>query len=71
MAKTKSGYLVANTTGSAEIDGQKYDFTAGETRISTSHPLAKGCPLYFDPVEDSALPEVEQATAAPGEKRGA
>jgi hypothetical protein len=65
---------VANTSGSASIDGVEYTFTLGITRHNGDHPLVKGCPLYFDPEDDSTAtkataPAVEQATAAPGELR--
>ena len=60
---------IANTSGTAEVQGVTYDFHEGIDRFAADHPLVKACPLFFtrDP---SAAPEVEQATAAPGEKRG-
>lgn len=63
-------WYVATTSGSAEIDGKEYSFNTGVTRLTADHPLVKNCPLYFEPVDDG-VPDVEQATQAPGEKRGA
>jgi hypothetical protein len=36
------------------------------------HPAVRKYPMYFEPMvaRHQAKPEVEQATAAPGEKRG-
>jgi hypothetical protein len=60
---------VANTSGSAEVKGVSYTFHEGITRFAADHPLIKACPLFFDRA-DGGTPDVEQATAAPGEKRG-
>lgn len=73
MAKAKapaSGILVAKTTGFIVHDGERYAIRAGVTRIRTSHPLVKKYGHLFEAVEMDLPPEVEQATAAPGEKRG-
>ena len=53
-------------------DGTPYTFSAGETIITPDHPLVRiGNPDWFAPVEPNLeRPEVEQATAAPGELRG-
>jgi len=66
-------YYIATTSGSASIDGKEYDFNMGITRVAADHPLVKACPLYFEPIDDGSravVPDVEQATAAPGERRG-
>ena len=60
---------VANTSGSAEVEGQTYTFHEGVTRFAADHPVVKACPLFFDR-EGVQTPAVEQATAAPGERRG-
>ena len=68
---TASNIYVANTSGAAEIDGVEYQFNVGVTHLRKGHPLLEACPTYFDLVGGAeAEPEVEQATAAPGERRG-
>jgi hypothetical protein len=62
------GMFVANTSGSAEVNGVSYTFHEGITRFAGDSPVVTACPLFFDPVDPA--PVVEQATAAPGEKRG-
>ena len=37
--------------------------------VRSTHPVVKACPSWFENLEDFDRPEVEQATAAPGEKR--
>lgn len=66
-----SEVFVANTSGVAEIKGESFTFHAGVTRVRAGHPLLKACPDYFSPVTDAVTYEVESASAAPGEKRGA
>lgn len=43
--------------------------TAGQTRIREGHPLLKSHGGAFEPVAASRGFDVEQATAAPGERR--
>jgi hypothetical protein len=62
---------IAITSGSAEIKGETFTFQAGVTRVRAGHPLLKACPDYFQPDAGSVTYEVESASAAPGEKRGA
>lgn len=72
MAKTM---LVAKESFRGGLpDGEDFTAVAGRTRIWADHAAAKLWPHLFEPVivtHDSpdAAP-VEQATAAPGEKRG-
>ena len=75
---TATNIYVANTSGSAEVDGVEYQFNIGLTNLRTGHPLLTACPAYFDLVgADGAAdteaatqaPDVEQATSGPGEKR--
>lgn len=60
-------------------DGSSFSAVMGRTRVWSSHPAASKWPQHFreiavtdtyrnDPPVD---PPIEQATAAPGEKRGA
>ena len=48
-----------------------FQFRAGITHVSADDPAYKAHPELFSAVADRARPTVEQATAAPGEKRGA
>jgi hypothetical protein len=58
------------------VDGEEIQFVYGEL-ISADHPAVKKWPDAFGPltlpypVNRKAEPRIEQATAAPGEKRGA
>jgi hypothetical protein len=65
--------LQAKTSFSATIDGESVFFREGDL-VDADHSAVKTWPLYFGPpkVTHRAKPEpvVEQATAAPGEKRG-
>jgi hypothetical protein len=52
-------------------DGTEYVFRANETLVDREHPLAKINPDWFQPVKPHLeRPEVEEATAEPGEHRG-
>ena len=53
-------------------DGQQYTFRAGETLVAPDHPLVtQGNADWFKPVEPHLRrPQVEQATAGPGDVRG-
>lgn len=66
----KSDVYVAKESGSAEVNGETLTFTRGITRVRAGHPLLKGRESLFAPVDDTVHYDVEQATAAPGEKRG-
>lgn len=66
----KDSVFIANTSGSCEVGGQTYPFVKGVTRVRGDHPLRAATPEYWDPVDDKLHYDVEQATAAPGEKRG-
>jgi hypothetical protein len=71
MAK-KDQLYVAKTSGTMEIDGVPYFFEKGKTRVREGHPITKrdGFENLFELVDDNVTYDVEQATAAPGEKRG-
>jgi hypothetical protein len=70
---TKDTILQVKTSFNATIDGGPVFFHAGEL-IDADHQAVKTWPQYFgSPKIDhrtKAEPVVEQATAAPGEKRG-
>jgi hypothetical protein len=71
MAKaSKPAIVVARERFTAEIDGEMFDVDAGDL-FEADHPLPKKHPhLFLDPVFRFPTKQVEQATAAPGEKRG-
>lgn len=67
------GILIATETFATEIDGVPTIVHKNVTRVREGHPIALANPQNFAPVEDRVdheLPDIEQATAAPGEKRG-
>lgn len=71
--KSESDIYVATASFACEIDGDKLFINKGE-RVRAGHPLLKAQGGFFEPVDTSVhydIPDVEQATAAPGEKRGA
>jgi len=49
-------------------DGATISMRQGEL-VRGSHPSVKAYPQYFERMDDTDRPDVEQATAAPGEKR--
>lgn len=59
--------LIARDSGVVEIKGESFTVTRAVTRIRADHPLAKAAPHLF--TELDVHYDVEQATAAPGEKR--
>lgn len=67
MSKNDDVILVAKTTGSMRVGKEEFFFTRGVTRIRASHPLAKAAPDFFEEIDVHY--DVEQTTAAPGEKR--
>lgn len=70
MPRTKSPEIyVAKHSFSCEIDGEQLFVNAGE-RVRSGHPLLRSQKDYFEPVDTTVHYDVEQATAAPGEKRG-
>ena len=60
---------VATSSGVVRIDGRLTSYYGGTTRVRAGHPLLKAAPGKFKPLELDY--EVEKATKAPGEKRGA
>lgn len=67
----KPDILVANTTCMIEHDGRQVMLRRGITTVRSGHPITEGHEQLFDPITvhfDRDVP-VEQATAAPGEKR--
>jgi hypothetical protein len=63
---------VAKTSFHYELNGERGMVTAGE-RIRAGHALLRAQAEDFEPVDTTVhydVPLVEQATAAPGERRG-
>jgi len=70
MAKAAtSSLLMARESFIADLDGEPFDLKEGDL-IEADHPLVRKHPdLFIAP--HLRFPRVEQATAAPGQKRGA
>ena len=64
-----SDIYVAKQSFATEIDGQSVIVHKGTTRVRAGHPLLKGRESLFEPL--TVQYDVEQATAKPGEQRGA
>lgn len=61
---------VATETFACEVDGSPVIVHAGETRVREGHSLLDTYRQSFKPADSGVHFDVEQATAAPGEKRG-
>jgi hypothetical protein len=72
MPKKKPDYYRAKEGFVTMFDGEQISVAAGEY-VRAGHPLLKRREDHFVPVENFGRfdrPDVEQATDAPGEKRG-
>lgn len=67
--RNQADIYVAKVAFFAEVDGEQIAVAAGE-RVRSGHPLLDSQREYFEPVDERVKYDVEQATAAPGEKRG-
>lgn len=67
--KRDDDVLIAIATGWVTLEGQEILIRDGITRAHAGSAVAKAYPGYFKPIDVHFA--VEQATAAPGEKRGA
>jgi hypothetical protein len=62
--------LVANVTATLKHDGRRFYLVRGKTLVRADDPIVKGHESMFEPLRVDYLgAPVEQATAAPGEKR--
>lgn len=61
--------MVARETGVIQVGGTPYSIHAGVTRVSEDNPLVAAAPHLWE-LARSHYPELEQMTAAPGERRG-
>jgi hypothetical protein len=72
---TKVAYYTVSTSFVGSLDGGGVEYRKGEV-VDVDDPALKRWPEYFEPLvvrehlRDGTKKEVEQATAAPGEKRG-
>jgi hypothetical protein len=70
MAKTTDSILIVKEAFVTEVDGERLEFSKGDP-IEAVHPAVKANPHLFGPVvfRHPVKGNIEQATAAPGEKR--
>ena len=66
---TKAAFYTVRESFIGNLRGQEVEYHKGET-VEPDDPALKRAPLHFEPLIIRAR-SVEQATAAPGEKRGA
>ncbi len=64
--KREPEFFVATTSGVIRVGGKREIYHAGQTIVHRDSPLYRAIPDRFKAIE---RPEVEQATAAPGEHR--
>lgn len=63
----KSDIYIATESAMLDYDGVPTPIHAGHTRVRGGHVLLEQYPEFFEPIDVHY--DVEQATAAPGEKR--
>jgi hypothetical protein len=68
--KSTPDIYVATRSFHCEVDGERLFVTKGE-KVRAGHPMLRTQGENFEPVDTTVHYDVEQATAAPGEKRGA
>jgi hypothetical protein len=61
---------IARQTFIADVDGVPQVIVAGKTRVREGHSLLGVHPDWFEASDKKVHFDMEQATAAPGEKRG-
>lgn len=67
-----SEILVAKSTFVARVEGRTVQVRKGVTRVRAGHPVTHGREHLFETIQPHPafeLPQVEQATKAPGESR--
>lgn len=71
MARQKTPeYMMATESFVTTIDGTPQQVSKGDL-VHPDHPILRGRESLFAPAKGHVRFDVEQATAAPGEKRGA
>lgn len=69
MPRTANAILQARVSGVGQVGGETLSIRAGDL-IEADHPIVKKHPDWFGPIKlPYPIRAVEQATAAPGEKR--
>lgn len=63
--------LVAKETFTVHHDGVDIVVHKGRSRARAGHPIVQGREELWEPIDTSVHFDIEKATAAPGEKRGA
>jgi hypothetical protein len=72
MAKERILLVATTSFIGLNADGSSFHARAGETIVWSDHPAVATYSEWFRPVSATyETPRIEQATAAPGEKRGA
>ena len=74
--KAERTMFVATESFGGEINGRPFNAVKGRTYLYSDHPAVSKWPMFFGRLEPTfetpnSEPRMEQATAAPGEKRGA
>lgn len=64
-----SDIYVAQASGMVLMDGRRYRIRRGQTTARAGHPILKAHGNMFEVLQVDFDTTVEQATAAPGEKR--
>lgn len=68
--EAQAEYVQAKEPATGSVKGEPFVLAKGEI-LAADHPIVKGYPQFFGPLEPSRQrPAVEAATAAPGERRG-
>jgi len=67
-AAERGEILIAVESAVFRYEGADVVITKDQTRVRAGHPILKGREHLFRPID--AHYEIEQATAAPGERRG-
>lgn len=70
MAKNARQVFVAKESFAVELDGTEVQVHRGKTRVREGHALLKGRESQFEPIDAVVEFDVEDASAAPGKKRG-
>ncbi len=66
---SKPKYYRCKESFVTQYNGETVNVAAGEI-VRAGHPILKRRESHFEPVDHFGRFDVEQATAAPGEKRG-
>ncbi len=69
LVSADDAVLIARESGTVQLGGEVYPIVKDVTRVRAAHPIAKAAPHLFKPLDVHY--DIERATAAPGELRGA